>query len=649
MLIRSIALSVCLGVLPAAAQVSSGVGLVMEQALAAGAQDSWADARVLASRTGEPVALDVIEWSRLRAGDANWPDYVAFTQANADWPGLARLRRAGEPKIPANARPQDVLSFMGDSGPQTGPGFVAHASALAALGRTGEANAAAVAAWQNEALGAEAQAALLARFGGVLAPHHETRLDNMLWAGRAQEAQRMFPLVSSGWRALAEARIALRAERDGVNALIDAIPASLQSNAGLAYDRFYWRRDRGLATALDLILSQSTSAAALGQPERWARARRDMTRQAMRRGDVARAYRLSSNHFIEPGTGYDYADLEWLSGYLQLRKLRNPAAALPHFQRFAAVVDTPISLGRAGYWLGRTYEALGQTGNASAAYADAAEHQSSFYGQLAAARIGAAPDPLLAGIETGNWRGASFANDPRLRAAQLLFAADDWVNAELFMSRIAIDLENRGEQGLLARAALEFGRADTAVRLSKQAAREGLVFADTAYPLLDVSSVNTSLPLELIMSLARQESELNPQAISRVGARGLMQLMPDTAREVSRDLGVPYSFDGLTSNPAYNIRLGTTYLEGLMTQFRGSYVMSAAGYNAGPSRPISWSSRYGDPRPLNVEQAVDWIEGIPFNETRNYVMRVIEGMHVYRQRLNGGGVPLRINQDVTAG
>ncbi|QPH52712.1 lytic transglycosylase domain-containing protein [Pontivivens ytuae] len=642
--------AVCLAVTPAApAQVSDQAGLRMAEALRAGIQRDWDLAESLARQTGEPVAREVLTWTRLRTGDGNWNEYLDFIERNADWPGLTRMRRAGETRIPANADPMDVFLFFGDDDPQTGLGALRLAEAQAALGRGREADGTLVRAWRELPLNTLEEQLIAAQAPRLLEAHHITRLDNAIWDGRLSEAARMEPRVSPAWRALAEARIALRRNENGVNELIDAVPAELADHPGLAYDRFVWRRERGLDTAQELLRAQSTSAAELGQPEAWARARRGYARAEMRTGNVSRAYELASRHFLTEGS--DYADLEWLSGYIQLRRLRSAERAIPHFQRFEAAVETPISLGRAGYWLGRAYEGVGNLAAAQAAFERGAQHQSTFYGQLAAQRLGLPADPAFSVQEQMDWRSASFANDPRLTAAALLYAADDWSNGELFLRRIALDLPDPAETVALADFAIEvLQRPDSAVRLSKFAAREtGQAFPATAYPLLDLSGVRTALPPELIMSLARQESELNTNAVSRVGARGLMQLMPGTAQDVSRQLGIPYSASGLTQDPEYNIRLGTTYLADLMDRFNGSYVLSAVGYNAGPGRSRQWSQRYGDPRRMDLDRTIDWIEHIPFTETRNYVMRVIEGMHVYRQRLEGGPVPLRIEADLTAG
>jgi len=618
------------------------------QLVQAADEREWVQAVSAAQALGSAEAVELVNWSRLRAGDANWWEYVQFMQTRGDWPGLSRMRRVGEARIPANATPADVIAFFDGEKPQTGVGVVALDRAFRATGRAVEADALVVDAWKNMSLDTLGEQMLAASQPALIAPFHQVRLDNAIWEGRLGEAERMVPRVSPDWRALAVARIALRRNQDGVNGLIDAVPAALQSNAGLAYDRFRWRTQRGVDTATDLMRERSASAATLGRPDRWARYRRDTARREMRTGNVAVAYEIASRHGLTSGS--DYADLEWLSGYLQLRKLRNPGAAIGHFERFLAAVDTPISVGRGGYWLGRAHEAAGNRAAAEAAYRLGAEHQVSFYGQLAAQRLGATPDPALSRGQQVDWRRSSIARDPRLTAAAILYAGGDWVNGELFLTRMMLDQQQEQAMSAVAQYALdEARRADSSVRLSKQAARSVVTLPLTAYPMMNLPALPGNLPPEMVMALSRQESELNPQAESRVGARGLMQLMPGTARDVSRQLGIEYSLGQLTSNPAYNIRLGTTYLSEQLAAFGGSYIMAAAAYNAGPGRPRQWAQRYGDPRFMDVEEAVDWIEGIPFNETRNYVMRVLEGMHVYRQRINGRPVPLRIEQDITAG
>lgn len=642
-------------ILPVAAIAMLSVGPVAAQDAARATQlvdaadeRDWVQAVTAAQGLGTSEAMEVVNWSRLRAGDANWWEYVRFMETRGDWPGLARMRRAGEPRIPADATPADILTFFDGESPQSGGGVIALDRALRATGRAAEADALIVDAWQNMSLDTLGEQQLAASHPALLAAHHQTRLDTAIWDGRLDEAERMIPRVSPDWRALAIARIALRRNADGVNELIDVVPVALQSNPGLAYDRFRWRRQRGLDTAMDLMRERSGSAEMLGRPDRWARYRRDDARREMRTGNVSVAYELASRHGLTDGS--DYADLEWLAGFLQLRKLRNPQAAIGHFERFSQVAGTPISIGRAGYWLGRAHEAAGDLSAAQRAYELGAEHQVSFYGQLAAQRLGLGPDASMSQGQAADWRSSAIGNDPRITAASVLYSGGDWVNGELFLTRLMLDQTDTAAMAGVAHFALDgVQRADSAVRLSKQAARSTVTLPLTAYPLMSLPPLPANLPAEMVMALSRQESELNPQAESRVGARGLMQLMPATAQAVSRQLGLSYSLGQLTENPAYNIQLGTTYLSEQLQTFSGSYIMAAAAYNAGPSRPSQWSQRYGDPRRMDVEGVVDWIEGIPFNETRNYVMRVLEGMHVYRQRLNGSPVPIRIEQDITAG
>ncbi|MEM6467426.1 MAG: lytic transglycosylase domain-containing protein, partial [Pseudomonadota bacterium] len=463
------------------------------------------------------------------------------------------------------------------------------------------------------------------------ARHHEARLDALLWDGQTEQAQAMLPLVSPAQQALARARIGLRRQSRGVDALIAAVPASLQSHPGLAYERFLWRIAKGRWDGAEEILrATSTARAGLGEPEAWANRRRGLARRALRAGRSRAAYNLASQHGLNEGS--NYADLEWLSGYIALRKLRDPTRALRHFQRFEKAVFTPISLGRAGYWLGRTHTVAGNRSAARQAFARAAEHQTSFYGQLAAERIGADPSRALAGGRLPDWRTQGFLRRTPIRAALALHLAGDSAQMLRFFLHAQETMTSQ-ESAALSRLGLDLNRPFVAVKVAKREAREGRIVPPAYYPVLELPRVS-GVPPELSLAVARQESELNPVAVSPAGARGLMQLMPRTAQKMAGDLGLGYNLRRLTSDPGYNARLGTGYLEQMMERFDGNLILVAASYNAGPSRVDQWIGQFGDPRTSRVDP-IDWIENIPFRETRNYVMRVLEGMHVYRSRLAG--------------
>ncbi|MEO1276032.1 MAG: lytic transglycosylase domain-containing protein, partial [Pseudomonadota bacterium] len=568
---------------------------------------------------------------------AEWPTYAGFFLRNGDWPGLELMRRQAERRMPGGLPASELRAFFGETGPLTGAGALRYAQAL-----TGEeAEEVRVRAWAELPMRPASRKTFLDRFGTELQAHHADRMDTLLWDGELEAAEELLPMVSEEERALAKARIALQRRADGVDALIAAVPESLANHPGLAHDRFDWRmrKDR-YDSSETLLLERSATAALLGRPDRWASRRRLLARRAMRQDRFQTAYRLASAHHLSEGS--NFSDLEWLSGYLALEHLDRSAKAIEHFKTFRAAVTTPISLGRAGYWLGRAYEATGNAAAAREAYAEAARYQTSFYGQLAAERISAAPDPSLAGGEVPDWRQRGLASIGPVRAALALQAAGDEALARRFLLH-AQETMGPMDGAALAGLALEMGQTPAAVRIAKRVARQGMVYPTIYYPVVSLGPDAADVPQELALAIARQESELNAVARSPAGALGLMQLMPATAQLVARQLELPYSRARLTADPNYNVALGTQYLSDMLARYDGSVILAAAAYNAGPHRVDAWLREYGDPRRAGTDP-VGWIESIPFRETRNYVMRVAESVHVYRTRIAGKAGAIGLSQ-----
>ena len=604
----------------------------------------WARAARLAQADG-PAAADVIEWHRLRAGRGTAAEVTAFLARNPDWPGLPLLRRRSEEAIAA-ADPATVRAFFAARAPQTGAGALAHAARLEAAGETGAAEAEVVRAWRTLPLSEETHARFLARHGARLAPHHVARLDMALWQGWEENARAMLPLVPEGWRRLAAARLALHQDAPGVDARIAAVPEALADDPGLAFERFAWRMRRGRdGDAAALLLARSDSAAALGDPARWAPLRRTLARLLMQDGRDALAYEVAATHHTTAAAGYAHAALEWQAGYLALRRLDRPAQAVAHFRRFAQAVETPISRARAGYWLGRAQEAAGDAEAAAAAYARAAAHQTSFYGLLAAERAGLPFDAALAARGAPpDWRGAAFTESSVYRAGVQLLAAGERDLGERFLTHLVESLP-AGEAARLGAMLEEIGAPHVAVRVGKRAARRGLVLPGPYYALHPMRETRLPVPAELALAIARRESEFDPAVVSPAGARGLMQVMPGTARDLAAELGLAYDHDRLLTDWRYNARLGAAYLAELVARFDGNPVLVAAAYNAGPSRALRWIETLGDPRAPGVD-IVDWIEAIPFRETRAYVMRVTESLPVYRARLGRDPHPVPFTQEL---
>lgn len=603
----------------------------------------WARARAEIGPAGT-IGRDIMDWHLLRYDQGNFEDYQDFLARRPDWPGLPYLRKAGERKIPSHASASDVIAYFVGQEPQTGVGALRLSAALRSTGAADKATAVIVKAWTELSLSTDEERAFLAQFSKTLAPHHAARQDMLLWRDYASEAERMMPLVDAGTAKLAAARIALIRRDAGVDARIAAVPSALADDPGLAYARFQWRdAKRRIDDATALMQERSGSAAALGRPEAWGDRRRDFARQLMRDGKAKEAYRLASRHYLTEGN--DYSDLEWLSGFIALTDLNDPETALTHFRRLRIAVATPISLGRAGYWEGRAYEALGRAEDARAAYEFGGEFQTSYYGLLAAEKAGMPMDPGLVGGESyADWRTAAFVNSSVFQAAKLLWAADQPLLFTRFLRHLAESL-TPVEQGQLAEMALQLDQPYAAVYLAKYAADAGVVLMRPYFPLPALAKESFPVPTELALSIARRESEFYAQARSPAGARGLMQVMPGTAKLMAAKLGLPYEVNRLTSDPGYNTALGSAYLAHLIEKFGPAYVLVAAGYNAGPGRPASWIKTYGDPRDPNVD-AVDWVEHIPFNETRNYVMRVMESVVIYRARLSGQTGPIRLSAEL---
>lgn len=613
----------------------------MRTALDLAASGDWDGALAVAPAD---IGRDIIEWQRLRDGKGLLGDYESFLQRRPNWPGLPYLREMGEVAVARSTDAARVISYFDGQLPRTGKGAVAYVSALIIAGRGTEAEDEAMRAWAALSFAPDEEASLLALAPKALKLTHEVRLDGLLWDGSGPEAERMIPRVSEGWQKLARARMALRAGKDGVTQLIAAVPKDLQSDPGLAFERFQWRMKNDLydeATAL--ILERSETAASLGRPDIWADRRATLARYLMRNGKGREAYRVASRHRLTEGS--DYADLEFLSGFIALRKRDDAATALEHFRHLEAGVSTPISLARAYYWQGRAHEALGDKPAATEAYKKAARHQTAFYGLLAAERLGLSLDAaLLSDARPADWRGSAFARSTNLAAARLLLQAGDLTLAKRFFLHLAEDLDAT-ELDQLADLALTLNQPHIAVLIGKAAAERGIILPRAYFPVPDMVPDDLRVSRALALAIARRESEFDPAARSPADARGLMQVLPGTAKLMAPKLGLTYESARLISDPAYNVKMGAGYLREMVDEFGPSIALVASGYNAGPGRPRRWITEFGDPRSENTD-IVDWVETIPFTETRTYVMRVVEGVIIYRAKLKGAVGPVRITSEL---
>ena len=486
--------------------------------------------------------------------------------------------------------------------------------------------------WRTEKLEAAEEAAIVKEFGKIIASaDHRFRMEKMFYVERAKSAQRV--AGPAGAKELANAWAAVLAGDRQAKKLLDAVPAAQRSAGYLFAKAKYLRRKKNFDEAAAVMLKAPRDKAALVDPDEWWTERRVLARELVDHGDIKTAYKLAAAHSAEKTA--NVIDAEFHAGWFALRGLNDAKTAAKHFTRIAEVADGPLGLSRAYYWLGREAEA-GGPGDAKDYYRKAAAYGTTFYGQLAAARIGSKqisvdnPSPTEADHQ-------SFAKREAVRAIRRLEQASYASRAEILYRDLAQQLDSPGELALLAVMAEKQGNHHLALRVGKIAAARGLTIGALSHPVgvIPASADISGAGKALAYAIARQESEFNIGAVSGAGALGLLQLLPGTARDVAKKAGLPYSKDRLTTDAGYNATLGTAFLGEQMGRFDGSYVLTFVGYNAGPRRAEQWIKKYGDPRGKDIDAVVDWIERIPFTETRGYVQRVMENYQVYKMRLSG--------------
>ncbi len=604
-------------------------------------------------------------WAILHDADSAPPfaTITAFIDANPGWPQLFPLRDKAERAITRDVPDGDILAWFRKYPPRTWEGAAAQADALLRAGDTAGATVSIRGAWTEFSMSEADEGVFLSRFGKYLdADAHWARLDRLLWDRQVSPAQRQMTRVDAGHRALADARLRLMRLQGGVEMAQDRVPPALADDPGLAYERLRWlRRKEQDTAAIDILLSPP---AAMEYPSRWWTEREILTRRLLSDKNPALAYRLVRDHGLtDPG---DRSEAEFLAGWIALRFLHDPHTAFRHFADLYEFVRFPISRARAAYWAGRAAEDAGDESAASQWYRAAAVHGTTFYGQLAVGRLnGETPPPMPAEPAIDAATRAAFDHDELVRAVHILIALRDGKPAEdstapaamlaeldedsalvPFLRHIAWRADTPEQWVLAARLAHEADRDEIAVSIARKAGQAGVVLGELGYPTMSMPEMAPPDPA-LLHALVRQESGFDPGARSRVGARGLMQLMPSTAQRMARTLKVGnHSTERLTSDPYHNVLLGSAYLDTVLDRYDGSIVMALAAYNAGPNRVDRWLKDNGDPR-ASLDQAVDWIEMIPFSETRNYVQRVLESLPIYRSRLEGGRVAALRPEDLT--
>ncbi|HNB28586.1 MAG TPA: lytic transglycosylase domain-containing protein, partial [Alphaproteobacteria bacterium] len=607
--------------IPAGAADSAGLNAkdinLYKQAFAAVDKDRWKEARRLAARAKDPLLGKVVIWLDLtRPGPGrDFKEMAAFLKANPDWPLRYTLTQQAERAMPDYLKPQDVLQWFGEREPSTAEGAMKLAGALIATRQEQRAERVVQTAWVERDFDREDEQTFLQRFGHLLhAKEHWARLDRLLWDDERDDAIRQLARVDKDHQALARARMKLEDQAKDAAAAVAAVPQSLRNDPGLIFERArLLRRQDKFEQAADLLDPPPQN---VPKPDlMWAELKK-AARGSLDSGNVSAAYRLAAAHGSDSGEAF--AEGEFLAGWIALRFLDDAPTAMRHFTALYAGTTSIISQSRGAYWAGRAAEQMGDVAKAQDWYKAAAKGITSFYGQVAALRLADKREIRLAGTPKPSAKEKQvFDKKELVRVVRQLTAVGEGDRTRLFLSKLMELSSKPAEYQLVAGLADEIKRRDFAVAVAKEARTRGVEMIDYLYPVIKLPEGQNPEPA-LILGLIRQESAFDAGAVSAAGARGLMQLLPSTAKGVAKKIGVKFAEKRL-SEASYNVTLGRAYVDDLLNRFDGSYVLTAAAYNAGPSRARDWIYTYGDPRQRGVD-VIDWIESLPFDETRNYVM-----------------------------
>ena len=590
-------------------------------------------ARIYLRKSKEPLGREIVEWLRLGQSDNNseFSETAIFIEAHLHWPRMANLRANAERAIGF-----DATADLSDSSrtewfrvhpPVSPTGAMTLAYTLLRDGQSEEASNMLRAAWREMSFTHVEEKEFLSRFAGQLTREdHLARLDRLLYARKRTASKRQAARLGEDYQKLARARLALAFRQPGVDWAIKQVPADLRDDTGLHFERIRWRyrkgRYEGVIELLDSPVTGRIDPAKLWRIRAWA------ARRAAAAKDFEKAYKIAADHGVDEGLGL--AECEWLAGLYAKRGLGQPDLALKHFTRLHDNTTSPISKARGAYWSSQAASDLGREELSRTWLETAQVHDTAFYGQLAAYELGT-PSPLVTSAPAPLHQKEDDYPAPDLVKVTILLdrlGFDRMVKT--FVLHMAQQAENERDLQYVAHLSRRLDRLDLTLRAAKMARARGFILYGDLFPELPLPLA--AGPEEaLVLAVIRQESAFDQRAVSHAGARGLMQLMPATAKRVAAWEGVRYVRQWLTEEPDYNVRLGRAYLRKMIERYEGAYPLALAAYNAGPHRVDRWLKAYGDPRGEEIS-TVDWIENIPFNETRNYVQRVLEGLFVYRSR-----------------
>jgi len=580
---------------------------------------------------GCPVAQKLVYWlGILRDAEQFTPqELITFLSTHEHWPRHEKLCKKAEEVITKKGTSKEILAWFERYPPQTPTGAIFYGKALLSHNEKTKAAHLIVNAWQSMEFTKNEEKKFLTLFGDFLQEkNHNARLQFLLWADNVNDAKRLLSHVPNSVRKAAEVRIAFLEGKSNASEKMQTLPLKQRNDEGLLYELAKWhRKQKEFSEAAQILIKAPMN---LAHAQKWWKEQNYIAREFIALGQYQVAYQLIQNHRLEPGNE-DFANAEWLSGWLALRFLDKPKEALRHFETLLASVEGAVSKARGAYWMGRTYEHQGEIDLARKWYRKAAKYKTIYYGQLAAAKLREKPYPSLAATpKTTAEEKNRFEQEDLVSAAHILKGLGKSASHELskFLLHIAGQMKTKGERELAVHLAHSLSPNDV-VWAAKKAGYSEPVALKKAYPVCPIPNKGQKMPEKaLVMAVAYQESRFNPTAISSAGAVGLLQLCPKTAAQEAKRLGVKHCESKLC-DPTHNLLLGSSHLSYLLNNFESSYILTLAAYNAGPDPVARWLNEFGDPRQGEVD-IIDWIELIPYAETRNYVMRVLENITIYR-------------------
>jgi len=596
----------------------------------------WTTALKNSKNAKDKSIYNFIQWRHLltTGNQATFYDYMTFIQNNKHYPRISRIKYLAEQKLSTDKiSPKKIINWFGVDEPLSGYGMLVLGESFIQTGDSENGIALIKRGWITAELSRASMKSLSKKYRKYLdSKDYINRADYLAWENKYWDLKRMLPYLPKDYQLLYTARQILMSKSYGVDQAIKNVPQKFKNDAGLNHDRLKWRRKRGrIDSSLEILSSIKNNKDYLVRPDKWWVERAIMSRALIYKNKYETAYKVASQHSLDKGS--EFAEAEWLSGWIALSFLNDPILAVDHFNNFYQNVSYPISLARGAYWLGRSYEKIGDKRQSEDWYREATKYLTTYYGQLAFLKINPSQNFELeeqADVEDDYRK--YFYNKELVKITHLLNELNKDKYTKNILRHLANDNIASGSEILAAELATNISRYDFAIQVSKLASYEKRFHNTFNYPIISVPQYvdGRKIPeTAFILSLIRQESEFDMRANSHVGAQGLMQIMPYTAKLVAKQAKLPYSKSRLTSDPEYNINLGSHYIAGLILQYDGAYPFATAAYNAGPKRVKHWKKINKDPQKKQID-FVDWVELIPFKETRNYVQRVMENYNVYR-------------------